>query len=278
MNQIPPIDLARIDATTREALASHALKPIETEREFVESEGLPFVIKWVSTLADKPRAAKPARGGPHNPFAAPEPALLLGDLPPSHRVLLNKFPVMARHLLVVTQQFEAQSAALSVGDLHALAVLVGGNGGLGFYNGGTVAGASQPHKHLQWIPELPPLAACLPRMLARRAEVFTFRHAFASIDASAWRTPDTGAFLQATYARLLAQAFGSPPAGDPPPYNLLLTRDWMWLVPRRAEFWEDMSINALGFAGSLFVKSRGRFDALKAAGPINALRAVAVPA
>ncbi len=38
------------------------------------------------------------------------------------------------------------------------------------------------------------------------------------------------------------------------PWNLLVTRRWMLVVPRLCERFEGVAINALGFAGSLFVR------------------------
>ena len=45
------------------------------------------------------------------------------------------------------------------------------------------------------------------------------------------------------------------PDAPPHPYNLLMTREFMMIVPRRAECVEEMSINAMGFMGSLFVET-----------------------
>ncbi len=59
-------------------------------------------------------------------------------------------------------------------------------------------------------------------------------------------------------------------------YNLLVTREWMLLVPRSRECLEHVSINALGFAGSLFMRERRQMRAIKIHGPMNVLRSVAV--
>jgi ATP adenylyltransferase len=61
------------------------------------------------------------------------------------------------------------------------------------------------------------------------------------------------------------------------PYNLLLTRAWMLLVPRSKERFETISVNALGFAGSFFVREEAQRQALKRAGPMAALEAVSLP-
>jgi ATP adenylyltransferase len=61
------------------------------------------------------------------------------------------------------------------------------------------------------------------------------------------------------------------------PYNLLVTRDWLLLVPRCREEFAGISINALGFAGSLFVKDREQLATLRSRGPMAVLRAVTPP-
>jgi sulfate adenylyltransferase (ADP) / ATP adenylyltransferase len=60
------------------------------------------------------------------------------------------------------------------------------------------------------------------------------------------------------------------------PYCLLVSRDWMLLVPRSREHFEDISINSLAFAGSFFVRNEQQLDRLKAFGVMNALRSVAL--
>jgi ATP adenylyltransferase len=61
-----------------------------------------------------------------------------------------------------------------------------------------------------------------------------------------------------------------------PPYNLLATRQWMLLVPRSRERYGSISVNALGFAGSLLVRDGGQMRRIKAAGPMTVLTEVAV--
>jgi hypothetical protein len=39
-------------------------------------------------------------------------------------------------------------------------------------------------------------------------------------------------------------------------YNLLFTREWMLIVPRKQEEFEKISVNSLGFAGALLVKNQ----------------------
>jgi ATP adenylyltransferase len=57
-------------------------------------------------------------------------------------------------------------------------------------------------------------------------------------------------------------------------YNLLATREWMMIVPRRRERYEGISVNALGFAGSLFVKDDAQLEIVRRTGPRAVLAAV----
>jgi ATP adenylyltransferase len=52
----------------------------------------------------------------------------------------------------------------------------------------------------------------------------------------------------------------------------------MLLVPRSEERVEGVSINALGFAGSLFVRDAAQMKVIERLGPMAALQRVALPA
>jgi len=268
--------LQQVDATIQRALLSGALQPIETEQATLDDQGVAFQVRWVSSLAHKDAQRKPAAPRPanFNPFLPPEPDLLVCEAGPHHRVLLNKFPVMSRHALLVTRLFEPQSAPLSEADWLATADLLQAADGLVFYNGGETAGASQPHRHLQWISGNSLSADFLPMLPALQGQTppLPWRHAFQPLphcQASA---------LSSSFQEACQRLDLQPTAGVMPPYNLLLTRQWMLVVPRNAEHWQDVSVNALGFAGSLFVRRTAQIDALRAAGPMAVLRATGFPA
>lgn len=71
------------------------------------------------------------------------------------------------------------------------------------------------------------------------------------------------------------------PAGKPS-YNVLISLEHMHLVPRRknthtlTETGEPLSINALGYAGMLLVKSDKELEAVKSEGIGKILRSVAL--
>jgi ATP adenylyltransferase len=280
------------EKTIRNALATGALQPIATESTTLAERGFSFSVRWVSSLAlkDRARVDTVTRKRPEfNPFLPPEPALTVAHLGSRHLVVLNKFPVIDHHLLIVTRAFEAQTAPLTPDDFRALATVIGAQGGLGFYNGGSVAGASQPHKHLQWVPEASLRAddgfASFSRGLdiqrtgeAQSKAELPWQHAFMSLADVDWcDAHGAGEKLQHAF-ETACRALALPSGADPmPPYNLLASRQWLLVVPRQFEKWQDVSVNALGYAGSLFVRSREQIERVRTEGPLSVLRAVGYP-
>ena len=280
------------DQTLRNALATDALQPIATDSTLLIEGELSFSVRWVSSLALKDRARVnrvTERRPDFNPFLPPEPALTVAQLGDSHLVVLNKFPVIDHHLLIVTRAFEAQTAALTRADFRALASVLGAQAGLGFYNGGPVAGASQAHKHLQWVPDgslraddgFAAFSHTLRPELAGLAQFNTdlpWRHAFVSLAELDWHNPNVaGDALQAAFATACAAALLPANADPMPPYNLLVSRSWLLVVPRRCEKWQDVSINSLAYAGSLFVRDKSQIERLRAEGPLAVMTAVGFP-
>lgn len=285
------------------ALAAGALQPVATTARLIADGGMRFVVRVAVGLEEKAAAATAVP--PRNPFLPYEEALFVAALPPDHVLLFNKFNVIDRHLLIVTRAFEDQETLLTPADWAALWCCLDDVGGLGFYNGGQAAGASQPHKHLQLVPLplaaegpalplAPLLAEALPAEGPGRIAAFAFRHALARLDPRL-RGAAAAARAAACYRALLAEigiggdatladaatdgAPGGSAAGAPArqtaPYNLLVTREWMLIVARRQDALAGISVNALGFAGSLFVRNDADARRIETIGPLNLLAAVA---
>ncbi|HJL16007.1 MAG TPA: DUF4922 domain-containing protein [Sandaracinaceae bacterium LLY-WYZ-13_1] len=244
------------------ALGAGSLGPIETDVVEVEDGGVRFALRVVSSLRAKDRAAR-SRPRTTNPFAPYEETLFVDDVGADHVLLLNKFPVFADHLLLVTRAFAPQEAALTDADFAALARCTDGVDALAFYNGGREAGASQPHRHLQLVPPPTTPGPPSPLSLAARGAPLPFAAARAP-------TPEDPRDWPGAYRALLARAGVTPPA----PYNLLWTRAWMLVVPRTRESFEGISVNALGFAGSLLARDRAQLARLREVGPVRVLRHV----
>ena len=286
----------KVEKTTAEAVRSGAQRSLPTEFEFVQDGGVRFLVRIVAHLADKqwPPTHPGGRSGKQpNPFLPYDLARHVADVSESHVCLLNKYNVVDQHLLIVTRQFEPQEARLNLEDFTALWTCMAEYDGLGFYNAGTIAGASQPHKHLQLVPL--PLAPRGPRIPIEpviesvnfqgqigRASSLPFVHAVARVDPSLVRSPSQAARTMLTLYRAMMQAVelrAEVTHSDrvPEPYNLLVTRKWMLLVPRSCESFESISVNALGFAGALLVRNEQQMNVLKKHGPMTALGHVAAP-
>ena len=278
-------------ARTQHALACGALAPIETKQDLIDDSGVRFVVRRVSSLARKaqPGASTDTPEARADAGLFPFDAeLLVADVSDTHVAVLNKFPVIARHLLLVTREYVDQEALLDVSDFEALAACMREYDALGFYNGGVHAGASQRHKHLQLVP-LPlgaerdvPLAALFDAVRGASGVVtiprLPFRHAFSWHEHGCASSP---LHLLQTYSALLAAVgiqgvMRHAVLRQSAAYNLLLTREWMLVVPRSQECFEGISINALGFAGSIFVKSENELEKIRRARPMAALAAVAI--
>jgi ATP adenylyltransferase len=276
---------------TAHARRCGAIQSIPTTSELVEEGGIAFQVRVVTALAKKEedRLVQPAV----DPFLPYDPDLFVADISPTHVALLNKFNVVEHHLLIVTRSFEEQETLLTKEDCAALLIGLAEIDGLAFYNAGTIAGASQRHRHLQLIP-LP--ASIEPRLpiepLLRTAQPagatgtvpgLPFLHAYAPLDPAWIDRPLDGAFsLLACYRSLLravglALGAGETAKGSTAPYNLLATRQWLLLVPRARECFQGISINALGFAGALLVQNKAELEVLMTCGPLTALRHVTLP-
>lgn len=60
------------------------------------------------------------------------------------------------------------------------------------------------------------------------------------------------------------------------PFNIVMTREWMLLVPRSQECVHGISINGMGFAGSIAVVDDDGFQYVRDAGLPSVLQVVAV--
>jgi ATP adenylyltransferase len=274
-------------ARRQRALARGALKPIETLGEVVEDQGVPFFVRRIADPAFQTRIQalqSPALEG-ENPFLPHDADLFVADVSDTHFCLLSKYPAVPHHALLVTRAFEEQMAPLTRRDWEALCICMDEYDVLAFYNAGTVAGASQRHRHIQLVP--PPVGAGPERAPMEvvldearfDAELGTierlpYLHALAKLRPDASRTPSaTTDVLRSLYLEML-RAFGC--VGGDRPYNLLITRDWMLFVPRAQEKWESTSVNALGFAGALLVRDEDELARVREVGPMQLLRHVGV--
>jgi ATP adenylyltransferase len=288
----------RLVATTEHALRSGAMVPLGTNIAALEDDsGVRFLVRILSSLQKKDEARsrqdEQANAGKQvNPFLPPDPDLTVAQVSDTHVAVLNKFNVVDKHLLLVTRHFEEQEMLLTLADFAALWACLGEYDSLGFYNGGREAGASQRHKHLQLVPlplapgylpvPITPLLPAAPPDTPVTVPAFPFAHSFVRLGRGSVAPEPAARGAFALYSAMLRHADveaaePSRPQRQSRPYGFLVTREWMLLVPRSKECFQDIPLNSLAFAGSLFVRNEEQHARLQKAGPMNALRAVTVP-
>lgn len=258
------------------AIASGAMHSFECELEFVQDAGVEFVMRVATKFPRGETAAgrtSAAPALPRDPFDDPDPELIVRDrLTATHRALLNKFSVLREHLLVVTREHEDQRELLDERDFEALVPCMEDAEVLAFYNGGKEAGASQGHKHIQVVtlPLSPRHSVPMDAMFEKTSSSLPFRNAFTRLAPGQAANPST---MRAAYLALHRAAGLVAPR----PYNLLVTHEWMLVVPRSRDRFEGISINSLAFAGSFFVRDAAHANTIAAAHPMSVLASVALP-
>ncbi|NEO65262.1 MAG: phosphorylase [Moorea sp. SIO4G2] len=288
----------KLKAQTEHAIECKALHSIATEYEFVEQDGIRFLVRILSNLVRKDKAKKKQEektatsSKDFNPFLPYEQDLFVADLSDTHLCLLNKYNVVDHHLLIITRAFEEQDTWLTLQDFAAMWACLAEIDGLAFYNAGKIGGASQRHKHLQLVPlPLAPEGVNIPIENAIASASFQdsvgtiptlpFIHAIVQLDPSWVKSPwDAAQATLKLYHRLLSavglpwnNANGNKQSGA---YNLLATRQWMLLLPRSQADFQSIGVNSLGFAGALLVRNQEQMKRLKDHGPMTILRNVAV--
>jgi len=257
--------------------------------------------------------AQDYNGGRPDPFSPPYVANLhVGDLKDEGEdgaefaILLNKYSVIPHHFLMITKDFKSQTSLLEPPELaHIYMLLDAGRRGnrpfFAFYNCGDNSGASQPHKHVQFIPieeDGPPIER-LARAVhlespGKPFSLTTLPYAnhvfrFTSPTSSTTSTPqsDVETALANIFFSLLDLAI-STVRHDPdyPPgrlsYNVIMTLEHMHVIPRKHESYtlrdtgEKLAVNALGFAGMLLVKSEKELEAVTKEGWAPILKGVAL--
>lgn len=220
--------------------------------------------------------------------------------------MLNKFPVIDSHFILATKEFKKQTDLLEEDDLAAAyeclkAYKKEGEELFGFFNSGEHSGASQPHRHIQFLPVesmrsgLEPGAKwdVLADSLARSPRPdLPFSYFAATL-------PDnpTAKQLRDIYLELYEKACNASGihvikaeiVGSSISYNLGLTDQAIVLCPRtsegikvesiQGELIGPISLNGTFLGGTLLVKTETEWDALKSdeSNLIGILKSIGVP-
>jgi sulfate adenylyltransferase (ADP) / ATP adenylyltransferase len=136
-----------------------------------------YQLRYCPALAKKPTPRTQPLDGKEkqrpDPFEHPREDLLIGPCGPAHFLILNKFPIIPHHFILATKAFKPQTDLLERDDLSATYACLRAwqphypaaspiqerpEAGerprrlFAFYNSGPHSGASQPHRHVQFLP------------------------------------------------------------------------------------------------------------------------------
>lgn len=230
------------EQVAKRALADGSLMPITTEAETIVEQGVDYLGHVVTENAGKKLQglmSKPEA----NPFLPYEKSMYVCEAGEHHVCLLNKYPVISPHLLICSKDFVPQESPLSWEDWHAWLGGFTQPDVFGFYNSGPLAGASQPHRHMQLVrSEIP-----LEKVIA--GGKLPFHHCLYLVEAM---TTDElyEAYLQGMHRLSLIEAGGAVCK----PHNILLTERWMLILPRSANNIEGLFANGMNYSGRFLVK------------------------
>lgn len=288
--KMPKSLLNLIDEALLTAKKSNWLFSIDSERLLLpplsDANKTRCPVRIATNLHKKPIHS----GTDENPFLPPfDDGALVTEISETHNLLLNRFNLVPRHVLVTTKEFEDQAEGLTLRDFEATWKVVVEVDGLAFFNSGDVAGASQPHKHVQVIPRMDgehryPVDDWLAEYSISDLDepffqlpYFDFQHGFRALNT---KEEKSALFVYKLYQIFIKQW------PTYPGYNLLFTPDWFFFARRSRGFLEaqsegtaavKLSVNGVGYTGSFFVKTKEQLTALEKLGPLEFLKGVSFP-
>lgn len=265
----------------------------ETNTEVYDDQGTSYILKIACKLRDKPKAPKDKNKGTwKNPFLPPDEDLYVGKLSQTHSLVLNKFNITPHHVIIITNDFKRQEEPLNRMDFAAtwnVVTCMPGDGGMAFFNCGPISGASQPHKHIQCIPlpiaydsEATALDAPFNSMIMNALDVsqatafknvvlvreLPFVHGVIKINKDETyvdRCLEEGYNAVLDFVEGQVKGYSSWTRTDS--YNMIMTNQYMMIVPRNKEYIGSVGCNSMGFAGSFFLATQQEIDDVKKYGP-----------
>tara|TARA_B100000214_G_scaffold177791_1_gene127943 strand:+ start:250 stop:1080 length:831 start_codon:yes stop_codon:yes gene_type:complete len=255
---------------TKISINSKSLFPLQTT-DITKNlyKGNDFIIRELDITKFK----KSTLIGPKiNPFKPWDKILEIDSIGNGHQLILNKYPVQLGHVLLITNEWKEQNGWLDIKDWEAIKEVNKDTSGLWFFNSGPLAGASQPHRHIQLLRRDPSELSC-PRekwILALNNLNYKNEKFSKNIILKKFSKSLNEENIHEIYKDLSYNlGLGDPRNDKKPkyPYNLIFTDRWMIIIKRKTDNLFGISINALGFAGYILVTENSDIKYLRELGP-----------
>ena len=255
---------------TKISINSKSLFPLQTN-DITNNlyKGDDFIIRELDITKFK----KNTSIGPKiNPFKPWDNILEIDSIDKYHQLILNKYPVQLGHILLITNEWKEQNGWLDIKDWEAIKEVNKDTSGLWFFNSGPLAGASQPHRHVQLLRRDPSELSC-PRekwILDLNNVNYKNEKFSKNIILKKFSKSLNEENIHAIYKELAYKlGLGEPRKDKKPryPYNLIFTNKWIILIKRKTDNLFGISINALGYAGYILVTEKSDINYLRKFGP-----------
>ncbi len=257
---------------TSSAVIDKALIPLNTKiYKIYNHSNYHFEVRM---LISKEFINKPNYTKNINPFSPWDKRLEIAHIHNKHVLILNKYPVQIGHMLLITNTWSPQDGWLDKSDFKALESVEKDTSGLWFFNSSRIAGASQPHRHIQLLRRSAGECIC-PRYEWFRAylrdELDHKSNLFRSCLVLNRKMNNSKiCSLYEMYIYMCKELYLGNPSEDPKPlkgYNLIITEDLIALIVRSKDNNHGFSINGLGFAGYMLATELSQIDWLEKFGP-----------
>ena len=254
-----------------------------------------FQFRICSQFLHKPQLP-PADAPPHPANAdIDQPASLdIAFIFPVHKLVYNTYPALRpSYLLLTASSLHHQSSPLSLTDINAartaLAGLSRGSGGengvkheeeetgnyMLIFNCGRASGCSRSHKHMKLFPRPSPSSFHLfpdspSDKPAKVPYLYDLFHHSPSFPLGPFDNPDTPTSIATFYESSLSRfrALLNIEGDDEHiPHNMIMTREWTIVIPRRAAQVNGLSANATGMMGMVWVSKMEEVEQWKREGP-----------
>ncbi|GLD94443.1 hypothetical protein PINS_up003054 [Pythium insidiosum] len=260
----------------------------------------------------KPQVVGPEGSAPKREFFDPfakdnvEKDLYIAPVFDDHFLVLNKFAVVDEHVVLATVEFEEQEQPLTASDFRAVWSSMAALDAFAFFNCGYESGASQPHKHMQLISyssmkqfcglDMPPLLDFIHRTLQSHPSdkvvqlpELPFHHYLHRIELNDVDVSSQVAAekLLEIYSGIMSHMntckYARPASTDPQvrvqpiAYNLLLTRSFLFVIPRQTPAFDGIEVNSIGFIGSFFERNDEQLAFFQSNGGLELLQRVTFP-
>lgn len=268
--------ITKVGEVFEKSLNNGFLTFIPSVEERIKINKINYQIRCIPSLKKKPTNISSNQDvkKKFNPFLPYDENLYIQKTPNNlHNVLLNKFSVIKYHILLTTVDFQSQLDPLNVHDLESMwwtlnSIEKGNCTELAFFNCGADSGASQPHKHLQVlamskdIDDMPPVSSIIIEEGQNIERGKVFKISQYKLNHGCILFPEDRPITPEDLLNYYNSLLNIVPSGSS--YNFLCTLKWMLVVPRSKETYnERVSVNSLGYAGMVLVKSTEDIDLIK---------------